>query len=213
MKAGGLPIVELIMEGQAPAYFKHAKDAQLDWVSPTAMWAAENADVRIRLMAEENTRALSGVEPERQTRRQAAAKPLMETMMRRTRRGRVPLEPDAVPDARLRGRGRHVAGRLRGLLLPRLPVRPRRTRSARGASSPRRRAAWRSGSTGKEEIHIEGPGTDLTLNVAGRTFVAADGRHNMPDGEFFTGPGRGLRDRRTSRSPTRRSTAGARWPA
>ena len=24
--------------------------------------------------------------------------------------------------------------------------------------------------------------------MAGRTFVAADGRHNMPDGEFFTGP-------------------------
>ena len=49
---------------------------------------------------------------------------------------------------------------------------------------------------GKEEIHIEGPGTDLRLNVAGRTFIAADGRHNMPDGEFFTGPGRGLRERR-----------------
>ena len=41
---------------------------------------------------------------------------------------------------------------------------------------------------GREEIRIEGPGTDLLLNVAGRTFIAADGRHNMPDGEFFTGP-------------------------
>ena len=53
----------------------------------------------------------------------------------------------------------------------------------------RRLAEW---ITGKEEIHIEGPGTDLRLNVSGRTFIAADGRHNMPDGEFFTGPGRGL---------------------
>ena len=34
----------------------------------------------------------------------------------------------------------------------------------------------------------EGPGTAITLNVSGRTFIAADGRHNMPDGEFFTGP-------------------------
>jgi aminopeptidase len=49
----------------------------------------------------------------------------------------------------------------------------------------RRLAEWISG---KEEVHIEGPGTDLRLNVAGRTFIAADGRHNMPDGEFFTGP-------------------------
>ena len=35
------------MEGQAAAYFKYAKDAQLDWISPTAMWAAEHADARI----------------------------------------------------------------------------------------------------------------------------------------------------------------------
>jgi aminopeptidase len=42
--------------------------------------------------------------------------------------------------------------------------------------------------TGKEEIRIEAPGTDISLNVSGRSFIAADGRHNMPDGEFFTGP-------------------------
>ena len=48
VKAGAYPIVELLMEGQAPAFFKHAKDAQLDWVSPTALWVAENADAHGR---------------------------------------------------------------------------------------------------------------------------------------------------------------------
>ena len=108
MKAGGLPVVELMMEGQAAAYFKYAKDAQLDWISPTATWAAEHADARIRLMAEANTRALSGVEPELQTRRQAAAKPLMETMMRRTAAGQFRWSL-TFPDERVRGRGGHVA--------------------------------------------------------------------------------------------------------
>jgi aminopeptidase len=41
---------------------------------------------------------------------------------------------------------------------------------------------------GKEEIHITGPGTDVKLNVAGRNWIASFGLHNMPDGEFFTGP-------------------------
>jgi aminopeptidase len=41
---------------------------------------------------------------------------------------------------------------------------------------------------GKEEVVIEGPGTNLKLNVAGREFKPADGKYNMPDGEFFTGP-------------------------
>ncbi len=59
-------------------------------------------------------------------------------------------------------------------------------------------AAWKQASEethrlaewieGHEEVHITGPGTDLKLGVAGRHFIAADGKHNMPDGEFFTGP-------------------------
>src|SRR5690606_5184063 len=38
------------------------------------------------------------------------------------------------------------------------------------------------------EIHIEGPGTDLRLSVAQRTWLNSDGRRNMPSGEVFTGP-------------------------
>ena len=45
---------------------------------------------------------------------------------------------------------------------------------------------------GKEEVHIQAPGTDIKLNVSGRTWIPCSGHHNMPDGEFFTGPGRGL---------------------
>jgi aminopeptidase len=41
---------------------------------------------------------------------------------------------------------------------------------------------------GHEEVRITAPGTDLRLGIAERTFIAADGEHNMPDGEFFTGP-------------------------
>jgi len=39
-----------------------------------------------------------------------------------------------------------------------------------------------------KEVHIVAEGTDLTLNVAGRTWVNSDGHHNMPSGEVFTGP-------------------------
>src|SRR5262249_49170411 len=42
--------------------------------------------------------------------------------------------------------------------------------------------------TGKHELHLVGPGTDLTLSVAGRTWINADGTKNFPDGEVFTGP-------------------------
>ena len=41
---------------------------------------------------------------------------------------------------------------------------------------------------GKEEVHIQAPGTDIKLGVAGRSWVPCVGDRNMPDGEFFTGP-------------------------
>ena len=41
---------------------------------------------------------------------------------------------------------------------------------------------------GRNEVHIEGEGTDLYLEVGGRKFLPADGKENFPDGEIFTGP-------------------------
>ena len=58
--------------GQA-AFFDLASDEQLDWVPPTAEWAAENADVRIVLMADANARELSQADPRsRRARRRPA---------------------------------------------------------------------------------------------------------------------------------------------
>jgi aminopeptidase len=41
---------------------------------------------------------------------------------------------------------------------------------------------------GHEEVRVTAPGTDIRLGIAGRKFIPCDGEHNMPDGEFFTGP-------------------------
>jgi aminopeptidase len=38
------------------------------------------------------------------------------------------------------------------------------------------------------EVRILGDQTDLTFSTKGRTYVAGDGRMNMPDGEIFTAP-------------------------
>jgi aminopeptidase len=40
----------------------------------------------------------------------------------------------------------------------------------------------------KRELHVLGPDTDLRVGVAGRSWMNANGRRNMPDGEIFTGP-------------------------
>jgi aminopeptidase len=41
---------------------------------------------------------------------------------------------------------------------------------------------------GVRELRILGPDTDLRVGVEGRSWLAADGRYNLPDGEVFTSP-------------------------
>jgi len=41
---------------------------------------------------------------------------------------------------------------------------------------------------GKDKVRVQGPNVDLSLSIAGRTFINSDGKRNMPSGEIFTGP-------------------------
>ncbi len=41
---------------------------------------------------------------------------------------------------------------------------------------------------GKDKLTIKGENIDLSLSIAGRTFINDDGHYNMPGGEIFTGP-------------------------
>jgi aminopeptidase len=56
---------------------------------------------------------------------------------------------------------------------------------ARQSEETKRLSNWIQG---RSEVHVTGEGTDLRLGIEDRTFIAADGEHNMPDGEFFTAP-------------------------
>jgi aminopeptidase len=55
----------------------------------------------------------------------------------------------------------------------------------RQSDTVKRLAEWIQG---KEEVHIVAPGTDIKLGIKDRIFIPCVGTHNMPDGEFFTGP-------------------------
>ena len=187
LRVGGKPIVDLVMEGQAPAFFKLASDEQLDWISPPARWGAEEADASFRVMADANTRALTGVDPSRQTRRQRTLKPIMETIMTRSATGDFRWALTLFPTHAYASEADMSLADYEDFYYRAClcdhddPVVAWQQQSEK----VERLADWMSG---KEEIRIEAPGTKISLNVSGRKFIAANGRHNMPDGEFFTGP-------------------------
>jgi aminopeptidase len=185
--AGGLPVLSLTFDGQQAAYFKHSSDRQLEWISPVSTWAAEEADCRIAIWADTNTRELSNVEPQRQTIRRAATRELMEVMMRRAAEGEHRWVGTMYPT------NAHAADAEMSLV----DFEDFYFRACL-ADDPDPLGAWKRSSEechrlaewieGREEVRITADGTDLKLGIAGRHFIPCDGEHNMPDGEFFTGP-------------------------
>jgi aminopeptidase len=187
LKAGGNPILQMSLEGQEPVYYRHASDAQLEWISPLQRWAVEEADVRISVGASTNTRELSGVPPERQQRRSQATGNLMAKAMERSAEGSFRWCYTLFPTSAYASEAEMSLADYEDFYFSACladggdPL----SNWKQASEETQRLAEW---TEGHEEVHVTAPGTDIKLGIEGRTFVAALGKHNMPDGEFFTGP-------------------------
>ncbi len=187
LKAGAHAILNVALEGQIAAYFKHASDDQLEWISPFAEWMVDNADVRIAVGASTNTRELSGVPPEKQTLRQSATGELMQRAMKRSAEGDFRWVYTLFPTSAYASEAEMSLADYEDFYY-----------AACLADDPEPLTAWKRASEettrlsewieGHEEVRITAPGTDIKLGISGRHFIPCVGDHNMPDGEFFTGP-------------------------
>ncbi|MDQ3958698.1 MAG: aminopeptidase [Actinomycetota bacterium] len=170
-----------------PLFYKHASDAQLEYVWETESWLAENLDVRFTIIAERNTRQLSKIDPRKQAVRSRARKPLMDVFMRRGAtkdlRWNVTLFPTEAHAMDAEMSLDEYEDFYYGACLVDAadPV-------AEWKKVGERHARMIDWIKERNEIHIEGEGTDLILETGGRTWLPADGKENFPDGEIFTGP-------------------------
>jgi aminopeptidase len=187
LRAGGNPVFNLSPEGAQAAFFDHATDDQLDFVAPPLAWGYTDADVRIAVLAEANTRALTRTDPEKQSRAQKARKPLLDASMQRAADGDYRWALTLFPTHAYAAEADMSLSEYEDFFYRAClaydddPV----TAWERQSEQVRHLADWIEG---REEVHVVGPGTDIRLNVAGRHWIPCYGTHNMPDGEFFTGP-------------------------
>ncbi|MCX8125780.1 MAG: aminopeptidase, partial [Dehalococcoidia bacterium] len=87
LQAGGHPFLLLHLPNTEEIFYKYASEEQLKHVPGPIELIYETYDVRIVILAESNTRALSHVDPVRIVTSQQARAGLMRTFMRRAAAG------------------------------------------------------------------------------------------------------------------------------
>jgi aminopeptidase len=187
LRAGGQPAMRCAPEVEE-LLLSEGSDAQIDWLNPAELEDIEQADVWIVIDSPSNTKALSSVDPEREARVQLARLGWRERYLERALRGELRWVLSAYPtngaaqdaEMSLAEYEDFIFGA--ALLDDGDPV----TRW-RAFADELQRVVEFLGS--KEELRFVGDGTDLTFAVGGdRTWAAADGHENFPDGEVFTAP-------------------------
>ena len=173
---------------QAEAYFyRFARDHQLEHVWETERWLTENLDASFSIIADTNTRQLSRIEPDRQRIAARARKPLMDRFFERSAAGEVGWSLTLFPTEALAMEAEMSLDEYEEFFFSACLV-----DSQDPVAEWRKTAEWHqrliAWLKGRNEVHLEGEGTDLLLEVGDRTFLPADGKENFPDGEIFTGP-------------------------
>jgi aminopeptidase len=187
LRARGHPVFQITPTGAQAAFYDLASDDQLDFIAAPQRWTYAESDVRIAIMAEANTRALSRSDPAKQARAQKARKPLLESAMKRSAEGAHRWALTLYPTEAFAAEADMSLAQYEDFFYGACladdddPV----TAWERQSEQVRRLADWIQG---REEVHVVGPGTDIRLGVSGRHWIPCYGSHNMPDGEFFTGP-------------------------
>lgn len=187
IRVGGMPLTVINEEVFSEILLKEGNAEQIQHVPEPMAYIYENYEGMIHVDAANNTRSLSGVDPKKQQMRHLATRELSQTMMDRTASGELRWVYTMFPSNANAQEADMSLGEYEAFVYGACHV---------DKEDPV--AEWRKMSemqqklvdwlADKDQVRVCGPEVDLTLSIAGRTFINADGRQNMPSGEIFTGP-------------------------
>ena len=184
---GALPYTNMGLDGLLELLLDSGSEDQLAYISSTQWKEIETIDALVTVWSEANTRSLTRVDPARQSRYIAAHRQLSNRRWERIAAGAMAwcgtLHPTAAhaqdADMSLEDYEAFVFGACHV--------------DKENPAAHWQRVAHTLGARAADlgsvrELRIVGLDTDLRIGVGGRTWLAAEGRFNMPDGEVFTSP-------------------------
>ena len=178
---GGHSLLRVEFPGMSEFFLEHATPEQLAFVPTSSLHEARSIDASIRIAAEADTKAMSRLDPNRQAIYNRARNIVRKAALQK-RWVLTQYPTQAYADDAKMSLEEYEAFVASSMFLDRDDP------SAAWVELGRRQAGLVEYMSGVKTIRIEAEGTDITLSVAGRTWINSDGRRNMPSGEIFTGP-------------------------
>jgi aminopeptidase len=188
LRAGAHPRTKVEVEGIDLIAVNESSEEQLTFVSEIENFEIEHVEAVVTVWGDRNTRSLSRADPSRVSKKIASRRHLTNRLWERIGEGtakwvgtRYPTESHA-QDAEM------SLAEYEDFVYGACHVLPTEDPVAhwQGASVELHERARELDTF--TELRIVGPDTDLRVNLGGRTWIAADGKLNMPDGEIFTSP-------------------------
>jgi aminopeptidase len=188
LHAGANPRTRVEVEGIDVIAVNESSEEQLTFVSETERFEIENVDAIVTIWADRNTRSLSQSDPGRVSKKIASRRKLTNRLWERIDDGKAKWVGTRFPtDAHAQDAEMSLAG-YEDFVYGACHVRQDEDPVAHWqAVSVELHERARELNT-FTELRIVGPDTDLRVNLAGRSWIAADGKLNMPDGEIFSSP-------------------------
>lgn len=181
LERGAWPALRLSVETLSRTYVDLARDGQLDAPNPIDVAELGAATKLVRIYAPSGHEPLSGADPERVARYSRGREDMRRIALA------LPWSLTLAPTPELARRADLSLQDYEAFVHQALMLdRPDPTAAWRDLSEVQ--AALCARLARATTIQITGPGTDLTLEVGGRTWRNSDGKRNLPSGEVFTGP-------------------------
>jgi aminopeptidase len=187
LQIGAHPLVRLQLEETEELLYRYGSDEQITHIAPFDDLEMDTIYATLSVLSNENTRYLSGIDVQKMAARRKSRRDMMERFYARTEAGEADWGVTLYPTIALAQDADMTLAEYEDFVY-----------NACRVNDPDPVASWIA--VGKEQqrlvdildtktkFRIVGPDTDITYYTQGRTWINADGRKNLPDGEVFCSP-------------------------
>jgi aminopeptidase len=187
LQAGAIPITRMALEDTTRLLLQYGSEEQVRFVTQTSRQEIDEIHTTVSILAPENTRNLSGVDPQKVSAWRQAGGELQKRLLDRAARNELRWCVTQFPTAAAAQDADMSLADYEDFVYNAGKLNEDDPVAAWTALRSEQQRIIDLLST-KQVIRLVAPDTDLTYHIGGRTWINCFGDANFPDGEVFTGP-------------------------